>query len=115
MYHAKEPDGGADSRQLLAKALHHLETHYGKGGQFVPEFPRVLHLLGKEFNSVATVYDRGPFGFPFDRYNALFHKALFFETHGRIKEAKDFLQQAIATGNDNCYHAENVLKRLNKV
>ena len=46
--------------------------------------------------------------------NALFHKALFFETHGRIEEAKDFLQQAIASGYDNCYHAERALKRLNK-
>ena len=63
-YHIKEPHGGADSRQLLAKALHHLETHYAKGGQFVPEFPRVLHHLGKDFDTVAPVYDRGPFGFP---------------------------------------------------
>ena len=113
-YHAKEPDGGADSRQLLAKALHHLETHYEKGGQFVPEFPRVLHLFGKDFDTVAPVYDRGPCGFPFDRYNALFHKALFFETHGRIEEAKYFLQQAIETDHDNCFHAEKALKRLNQ-
>ena len=79
-YHALKADDDPDTRTPLTQALRCLETYYELGGHFVHEYPRVLSLLGKDSDTVGAAYGRGPRGIPFDKYIALTHKGLFYES-----------------------------------
>ena len=87
-YYTREEDTDLERRGLLMKALGYLQEHHEGKGPFVAEYPRVLILLGEDYETVKPAYDHELPGIPIDRIKQLEHKGLFCELFEEFDEAE---------------------------
>ena len=106
-----------ERRSLLMKALGYLEEHHEGEGPFVPEYPRVLILLGEDYKTVKPAYDHEMKGILIDRIKWLEHKGLFCELFEEFDEAEKCWREVqkmveYEQIGYTSYTASNGLKRL---